>query len=57
LAEATIEFLLPVQQRVKEITDDRLDEILRIGRDKAAGIAATTLKQAFNNLGLTGREN
>ena len=28
LAEATIEFLLPIQQRVKEITDDRLDEIL-----------------------------
>jgi tryptophanyl-tRNA synthetase len=57
LAEATIEFLLPIQQRVKEITDERLDEILRIGRDKAAGIAAVTLKQAFNNLGLTGRGN
>jgi tryptophanyl-tRNA synthetase len=52
LAEATIEFLRPFQQRVREITDDRLDQILNSGRDKAAGIAAATLKQVFNNMGL-----
>ena len=54
LAEATIEFLLPIQQRVREITDDRLRDILRIGREKAEAIASITLKQAFSNLGLTG---
>ena len=54
LADATVEFLEPIQQRVREITDDRLDEILGIGRDKAAGIASVTLKQVFNNLGLAG---
>ena len=35
LAEATIEFLRPIQQRVREITDERLDEILNQGREKA----------------------
>ncbi|HSE25408.1 MAG TPA: tryptophan--tRNA ligase [Pyrinomonadaceae bacterium] len=54
LADATVEFLQPIQQRVREITDDRLDEILGLGRDKAAGIAAVTLKQVFNNVGLAG---
>jgi len=54
LAESTIEFLLPIQQRVREITDDRLRDILSIGREKAEAIASVTLKQAFSNLGLTG---
>jgi tryptophanyl-tRNA synthetase len=54
LADATIEFLKPIQQRVMEINDERLDDILSVGRDKAAGIAAVTLKQVFNNLGLAG---
>ena len=54
LADATIEFLNPIQQRVRDINDERLDEILSVGRDKAAGIAAVTLKQVFNNLGLAG---
>jgi tryptophanyl-tRNA synthetase len=57
LAEATIEFLAPIQKRVNEITDDRLNEILSAGRDKAAAIAASTLRQAFNNVGLTGAGN
>ncbi len=54
LADATIEFLRPIQQRVREIDDERLDEILSVGRDKAAGIASVTLQQVFNNLGLAG---
>jgi tryptophanyl-tRNA synthetase len=54
LAEATIEFLRPIQQRVMEIDDERLDGILSIGRDRAAGIAAVTLRQVFDNLGLAG---
>jgi hypothetical protein len=31
LAEATIEFLAPIQQRVKEITDEELDALLERG--------------------------
>jgi tryptophanyl-tRNA synthetase len=54
LADATIEFLRPIQQRVREITDEQLDQILSVGSERAAGIAATTLKQVFNKLGLAG---
>jgi len=54
LAEVTIEFLKPVQQRVREITDDQLDQILSKGREKAEGIAALTLKQVYSNLGISG---
>ena len=57
LAEATIEFLLPIQQRVRGITDDELNHILRAGRDKASEIAATTLQQVFKSMGLTGAGN
>ena len=57
LAEATIEFLRPIQRRVKEISDDQLNQILQTGRDKAAGIAALTLKQVFNKIGLAGAGN
>jgi tryptophanyl-tRNA synthetase len=53
LADVTIEFLQPVQQKVRDITDDRLDEILDHGREKAAGIASVTLKQVFEKVGLT----
>ena len=54
LADVTIEFLQPIQQRVREITDDQLDQILSKGSGKAAGIATDTLKQVFDSLGLTG---
>jgi tryptophanyl-tRNA synthetase len=54
LAEATVEFLRPIQQRVRGISDDQLNQILEVGRDKASKIAATTLKQVFSNLGITG---
>ena len=57
LADVTIEFLQPIQLRVKEITDDELDQILSQGRDKAAGIATATLMQVFDNLGLAGAGN
>jgi tryptophanyl-tRNA synthetase len=57
LADATIEFLKPIQQRVKDISDDQLDQILQTGRDKAAAIAALTLKQVFNKVGLAGVGN
>jgi tryptophanyl-tRNA synthetase len=57
LADATIEFLKPIQRRVKDISDDQLNEILQTGRDKAAAIAALTLKQVFNRIGLAGVGN
>ena len=57
LADATIEFLAPIQQRVREITDDQLKRILQTGRDKAAAIAATTLKQVYNKIGFAGAGN
>lgn len=57
LAEVAIDFLQPIQRRVRETTDEQLDEILSVGRDKAAGIAAATLKQVFSNLGLAGAGN
>src|SRR5689334_22804501 len=40
LAQATIEFLQPIQQRVRDITDDQLSQILNMGRDKAQSIAS-----------------
>jgi tryptophanyl-tRNA synthetase len=54
LAEATITFLAPIQQRVREITDEQLDRILDAGREKASSIARATLSQVFERAGLTG---
>jgi tryptophanyl-tRNA synthetase len=53
LAEATIEFLRPFQQRVKEITDERLDELLEQGRNKARKIAGATLATVYQRIGIT----
>ena len=52
LAEATVEFLRPIQQRVREITDEQLDQILGQGADKAREIAKVTLEQVFQKTGL-----
>jgi tryptophanyl-tRNA synthetase len=54
LADATIEFLQPIQQRIAEIDDDRLDAILSKGRDKASAIATATLDQVFARVGMAG---
>jgi tryptophanyl-tRNA synthetase len=53
LAEVTIEFLRPIQQRVREITDEQLDAILNQGREKAEQIAQVTLDQVFKRTGLS----
>ena len=55
LAEATVEFLRPFQQRVKEISDEQLDAILAQGRDKAEQIASVTLAEVFERTGLGNR--
>jgi len=52
LADVTIEFLRPIQQRVREITEERLDAILDQGRDKARQVASQTLNRAFQLVGL-----
>ena len=57
LAEATIEFLRPIQQRVREISDEELNRILKVGRDKAEAIAVPTLQQVFKKVGLAGANN
>lgn len=54
LAEVTIEFLRPFQERVRGIDDDKLDQILEQGAERAEAIARMTLKRAKSNLGLIG---
>jgi tryptophanyl-tRNA synthetase len=53
LAEATIEFLSPIQQRVKEITDEQLDALLERGRAKASNIACATLANVYQRIGIS----
>ena len=53
LAEATIEFLRPIQQRVREISDEQLDAILDQGREKARQVASQTLEKVFHLTGLS----
>ena len=54
LADVTIEFLKPIQERVRGIDDDKLDAILEQGAEKAEAIARATLNQAKKNMGLIG---
>jgi tryptophanyl-tRNA synthetase len=57
LADVTIEFLKPLQQRVHAIDDVRLDEILRQGAARAESIAGPTLARAKANMGLVGAKS
>ena len=54
LADATIEFLSPVQQRVRDIDDDELTAILEKGAAKAREIARVTLEAVKEKMGLVG---
>src|SRR5919112_332666 len=54
LAEATVEFLRPFQERVRAISDEELSRILRGGADKARAIAAETMRQGKERMGITG---
>src|ERR1700730_14124939 len=54
LAEVTIDFLRPFQERVRAIDDGKLDEILQQGAARAEAIAGITLAQAKANMGLVG---
>lgn len=52
LAELTIEFLKPFQERVQRIDDSKLAEILERGAVQARSIARVTLDQAKARMGL-----
>ena len=57
LADVTIEFLRPFQQRVRDIDDGKLNEILNAGAARARDIASETLANAKTNMGLIGAGN
>jgi tryptophanyl-tRNA synthetase len=54
LADITIEFLKPIQERVRAIDDDKLNAILEHGAAHAQGIAQATLSDAKTRMGLLG---
>jgi tryptophanyl-tRNA synthetase len=54
LAEATVEFLRPFQERVRDIGDDDLRRILSEGAEKARAIAAETMRQVKERMGIVG---
>jgi len=54
LADRTIEFLKPFQERVRAIDDATLDSILARGAERATSIAEVTLGEAKKNMGLRG---
>jgi tryptophanyl-tRNA synthetase len=54
LADVTVEFLRPLQERVEGIGPEQLNRILRHGREKAEQIASTTLSNAYKAMGIVG---
>ncbi len=54
LAEATIEFLTPFQERVRSISDEQLDRIFADGRERAQAVASATYKEVKTRLGIEG---
>ncbi len=54
LAEVTIEFLRPLQERVQAIDDAELNSILEQGRVKAQSLAGPTLATAMKRMGISG---
>jgi tryptophanyl-tRNA synthetase len=52
LAEATIEFLKPFQDRVKQYDDATLNDILKRGAGKAKSVASATLNTVYERTGI-----
>jgi tryptophanyl-tRNA synthetase len=52
LADATVEFLRPFQERIRHFDDEALREILMKGADKARAIAAATLQDVYSKVGI-----
>jgi tryptophanyl-tRNA synthetase len=57
LADVTIEFLRPFQERVLGTDDDKLNQILEQGAERAEAIANMTLARAKAHMGLVGARN
>ena len=54
LADVTVEFLKPLQERVQGISDEELNGVLEQGRERARSIASETLKSVMERIGLIG---
>ncbi|HEX8173696.1 MAG TPA: tryptophan--tRNA ligase [Pyrinomonadaceae bacterium] len=54
LAEATVEFLTPFQERVRSISDEELDGIFAQGAERAREVARVTYKEVKERLGIEG---
>src|SRR5882672_7390258 len=54
LADVTIEFLQPLQERVRAIDDEQLTALLEQGAAKARGIAGVTLQKVKELMGISG---
>lgn len=54
LAEVTVEFLRPLQERIHGYSDAELERLLDEGRERAQGIARATLDEVMARLGLVG---
>ncbi|MFN2513039.1 MAG: tryptophan--tRNA ligase [Pyrinomonadaceae bacterium] len=54
LADVTVDFLRPCQERVQGIGDAQLDLILGLGSEKASQIASTTLASVYAAMGIVG---
>ncbi|MBP6004365.1 MAG: tryptophan--tRNA ligase [Pyrinomonadaceae bacterium] len=52
LAEVTVEFLRPFQERVNKYTDEDLAAILKNGAEKARSIAKHTLQDVYGRMGI-----
>jgi tryptophanyl-tRNA synthetase len=54
LAETTIEFLRPLQERARGYSDEELGRILGAGRERAQAIARATLGEVKSRMGIVG---
>jgi tryptophanyl-tRNA synthetase len=52
LAEAVIEYLRPFQAKMAEIDDAELENLLKLGAEKARNVASETLLKVYQNTGL-----
>ena len=52
LAEVVNQFLAPLQERIKGISDAELDRILDTGKERARAVAQETLTQVYQRVGL-----
>jgi tryptophanyl-tRNA synthetase len=56
LADLVVEFLQPFQERVRGISDEELDRILEMGRERASRVARGTIAEVKTRMGLHGAQ-